>query len=65
MGVLFSSAIPGIEASIAHRTSYATAMSGTALVVFLFAAVATALGPERKAAKFGEQAVGSIREAGV
>jgi MFS transporter, SHS family, lactate transporter len=54
MGVLFSSAIPGIEAAFAHRTSYATAMSTTALVVFLFAAMATAVGPERRAAKFGE-----------
>ena len=54
MGVLFSSAIPRIEADIAHRTSYATAMSGTAALVFLLAALATALGPERRAAKFGE-----------
>jgi SHS family lactate transporter-like MFS transporter len=54
MGVLFSSAIPRIEAEIANRTSYATAMSGTAAAVFLFAAIATVLGPERRAAKFGE-----------
>jgi MFS transporter, SHS family, lactate transporter len=54
MGVLFSSAIPRIEAEIAHRTGYATAMSATAVTVFILAAVATALGPERKAAKFGE-----------
>ena len=54
MGVLFSSAIPRIEADIAHRTSYAAAMSGTAAGVFLLAAIAISLGPERRAAKFGE-----------
>jgi SHS family lactate transporter-like MFS transporter len=54
MGVLFSSAIPRIEADIAHRTSYATAMSWTAVVVFLFAAIVTWLGPERRAIAFGE-----------
>jgi len=54
MGVLFSSAVPRIEADIAHRTSYSFAMSVTALTVFLLAAIATALGPERRAALFGE-----------
>ncbi len=54
MGVLFSSAVPRIEAEIAHRTGYSAAMSGTAVAVFLLAAVATVLGPERRAAKFGE-----------
>jgi len=53
MGVLFSSAIPRIEADIAHRTSYSTAMSWTAVVVFLFAAMVTALGPARRAVAFG------------
>jgi SHS family lactate transporter-like MFS transporter len=54
MGVLFSSAIPRIEADIAHRTSYSTAMAGTAVVVFLLAAIVTAAGPERRAVIFGE-----------
>ena len=54
MGVLFSSAIPRIEADFAHKTSYAIAMSVTAGIVFLMAIVATALGPERRAAKFGD-----------
>jgi len=54
MGVLFSSAIPRIEAQIAQRTGYANAMAGTAVTVFLLAAIATALGKERLAAKFGE-----------
>jgi MFS transporter, SHS family, lactate transporter len=54
MGVLFSSVVPRIEADIAHRTSYSVAMAGTAVTVFLLAAIATALGPERKAVTFGE-----------
>jgi SHS family lactate transporter-like MFS transporter len=53
MGVLFSSAIPPIEAAIAHRTSYATALAGTAVVVFLLAALMTGLGRERRALEFG------------
>jgi len=53
-GVLFSSAIPRIEADVAHRAGYAAAMAGTATVVFVLGAVATALGPERRAAKFGQ-----------
>ena len=35
------------------HTSYAVAMAVTAATVFLMAAIATALGPERRAAKFG------------
>jgi SHS family lactate transporter-like MFS transporter len=54
MGVLFSSIVPRLEADIAHRTSYSTAMSGTAATVFLLAAIVTAFGPERRAAVFGE-----------
>jgi len=53
MGVLFSSAIPRIEADFARHTSYATAMSVTAAVVFLLAVGATALGPERRGLKWG------------
>ena len=54
MGVLFSSYVAYFEAILAKQTSYATAMSLTAVVVFLVAALATALGPEHRAAKFGE-----------
>jgi SHS family lactate transporter-like MFS transporter len=54
MGVLFSSAVPRIEADLARRVGYATAMSGTALVVFVLASVITALGKERRAVRFGE-----------
>jgi SHS family lactate transporter-like MFS transporter len=59
MGVLFSAAIPGVEAAFAHRTSYAAAMSITAVIVFALAAAVTAAGPEHHAAKFGEQAAAS------
>jgi len=43
----------GIEAVFAQRTSYANAMALTALTVFVVAAVVAALGPERRAARFG------------
>ncbi|HEY2012429.1 MAG TPA: MFS transporter, partial [Bryobacteraceae bacterium] len=54
VGVLLSSYVSYFEAVMARRSSYAIAMSVTALVVFLAAAAATALGPERHAVKFGE-----------
>jgi SHS family lactate transporter-like MFS transporter len=53
-GVLLASAVTYIEAVFAHRTSYAIAMAGTAATVFLLAALAAAVGPERRAAVFGE-----------
>ena len=53
-GVLLASAVTYIEAVFARRTSYAIAMAATAATVFLVAALATALGPERRAAVFGE-----------
>ena len=53
-GVLLASSVSYIEAVFAHRTSYAIAMAGTAVTVFLLAAAATAMGPERRAARFGE-----------
>jgi SHS family lactate transporter-like MFS transporter len=52
-GVLLASSVTYIEAIFARRTSYAIAMAGTAATVFVMAAIATALGPERRAAKFG------------
>jgi SHS family lactate transporter-like MFS transporter len=54
MGVLFSSAIPRIEADFARHTSYSVAMSTTAAVVFLLAVAATALGPERRGLTWGK-----------
>ena len=53
-GVLLASSVSYIEAVFAHRTSYAIAMAATAVTVFLLAAATTALGPERRAARFGE-----------
>jgi len=55
VGVLLSSYVSYFEAVLAKQTSYATAMSLTALVVFLVTVLATALGPERRAVKFGEK----------
>jgi len=43
-----------VEAIVARHTSYSTAMAGTAAVVFVMAAVAAVLGPERRAVRFGE-----------
>jgi len=43
-----------IEALMAARFNYATAMAITAAVVFAGAAIATALGHEKKGIKFGE-----------
>ena len=54
VGVLLSSYVATAEATFARHTGYAKAMSVTAVVVFLFAAIATAVGPERHRAKFGE-----------
>jgi MFS transporter, SHS family, lactate transporter len=54
-GVLVASSVTYIEAVYAHRTSYATAMAVTAATVFLLAIVATWVGPERRAARFGAE----------
>ncbi|HEY8148948.1 MAG TPA: MFS transporter [Vicinamibacteria bacterium] len=53
-GVLLAGSVAYIEAVFAQRTSYANAMALTALTVFLLAAVVAALGPERRAARFGD-----------
>jgi SHS family lactate transporter-like MFS transporter len=52
-GVLLASSVSYLEAVFAHRTSYSVAMAATAVTVFVLAAIVTALGPERRAAKFG------------
>jgi SHS family lactate transporter-like MFS transporter len=54
VGVLLASLVTYIEAVFAARTSYATAMAATAATVFVMAAAAALLGPERRAARFGE-----------
>ena len=53
-GVLLASSVTYIEAVFARRTSYAIAMAATAATVFVLAAIATAVGPERRAVQFGE-----------
>jgi len=54
VGVLLSSSVSWFEATLARHSTYGFAMSVTAGTVFVFAAIATALGPEHHAAKFGE-----------
>src|SRR6185295_3090711 len=53
-GVLLSGGVATIEALMAARFSYATAMAVTAVVVFTGAAIATAFGPEKKGIVFGD-----------
>lgn len=52
-GVLVASSVVYIEAVFARRMSYATAMALTAATVFLLAAIAAAVGKERKGHVFG------------
>src|SRR5204863_8715423 len=52
-GVLLAGSVAYIEAVFAERMSYAMAMSVTAVTVFVLGAVVVALGPERRAARFG------------
>jgi SHS family lactate transporter-like MFS transporter len=53
-GALFSSGAVYFEAVLAHRVHYPVAMAATAAAVFVFAALAAALGRERRAIRFGE-----------
>ena len=52
-GVLLAGSVATIEAVMAARFTYASAMAITAAVVFAGAAVATALGHEKKGIQFG------------
>jgi SHS family lactate transporter-like MFS transporter len=52
-GVLFASSVAYLEALFAAHTSYALSMALTALTVFTLAAVAAALGRERRGVVFG------------
>jgi SHS family lactate transporter-like MFS transporter len=52
-GVLMSASVAYIEAVTAARFTYSIAMAITAVVVFTGAAVAMALGPEKKGIHFG------------
>jgi MFS transporter, SHS family, lactate transporter len=52
-GSLLASSVAWIEAIYAQRTSYATAMAFTAVTVFSFACIITAMGRERLGRTFG------------
>lgn len=52
-GVLLASSVAYIEALLAQRMTYATAMAATAAIVFSFAAVVTAMGREKRGIEFG------------
>ncbi len=54
MGVLLSSPVNYAEAAVARHIGYAATMSMMAAAFFVMSIVATALGPERRAARFGE-----------
>jgi SHS family lactate transporter-like MFS transporter len=51
-GAVLSGAAPSIEAVLARHIGYSTAMAGTAIVVFLLAASAVAVGRERRGVSF-------------
>jgi SHS family lactate transporter-like MFS transporter len=53
-GVLLAGSVAYVEALLAQRMSYATAMAATAAIVFAFAAIVAALGRERRGIHFGE-----------
>jgi SHS family lactate transporter-like MFS transporter len=55
VGVLIAGSAPYLEAVFARKHGYATAMAWTAAIVFVFAAIATACGRERRAVAFGEK----------
>jgi SHS family lactate transporter-like MFS transporter len=51
-GVLLSSSVVFVEATLANHISYPWAMAGTAVIVLLLAILGTAVGPERHATIF-------------
>jgi|SRR5579884_192003 len=53
-GALIAGSVAWIEATLSQKMPYATAMALTAGIVFVFAGVATAAGPERHGAAFSE-----------
>jgi SHS family lactate transporter-like MFS transporter len=53
-GVLLAGSVAYVEALLAQRMSYATAMAATAAIVFAFAAIVAALGREHRGIQFGE-----------
>lgn len=55
-GVFLSSSAVYFEAMLARHLSYSRAMAGSAVIVLLLAIVSTAVGPERRGARFGNNA---------
>jgi SHS family lactate transporter-like MFS transporter len=53
-GVLLASSVTYVEAVLAHRFSYASAMAMTALLVFSLAALVISLGGEKHGIEFGD-----------
>jgi SHS family lactate transporter-like MFS transporter len=51
-GVLLAGPVSYLEALLAEKMSYATAMAATAAAVFVFTAIAAALGREKKGIRF-------------
>ena len=51
-GVLLSSSVVYVEATLATQISYAWAMADTAVIVLIMAIIGTAVGPERRGAAF-------------
>jgi len=56
-GVLLSSSVVYIEATLASHISYAWAMAETAMIVLILAIIGTAVGPERHGAAFSNRGV--------
>jgi SHS family lactate transporter-like MFS transporter len=52
-GALLAGSIAYVQALLAQRMSYAMAMAASAAIVFLFAAVTTAMGGEQRGIQFG------------
>lgn len=54
LGVLFAARAPYMEAVLAKRLTYSTAMSLVATTVLIAACIVVALGPEAKGVAFGK-----------
>jgi MFS transporter, SHS family, lactate transporter len=56
-GVLLSSSVVYVEATLASHISYDWAMAETAMIVLALAIIGTAVGPERRGAAFNDHAI--------
>ena len=61
-GVLLSSSIVYIEATLASHISYPWAMAISAAIALVLGIIGTAVGPERRAAEFAHEPVGAFRD---